>query len=61
MNFTELIKTRRSVRAYTGQAPTKAELEEILKAGTYAPSGSNRQMSVAVCITDPMSTRPSAG
>ena len=53
MNFTELIKTGRSVRAYTGQAPTKAELEEILKAGTYAPSGSNRQMSVAVCITDP--------
>lgn len=35
----ENIKARRSVRAYTGQQVSEEDLQAILEAATYAPSG----------------------
>lgn len=39
----ENILTRRSVRAFSEKDVARGDLEEILKAGLYAPSGMNRQ------------------
>lgn len=39
----ENIMTRRSCRAYTDQEIAQTDLDMILKAGIYAPSGMNRQ------------------
>lgn len=39
----ETILSRRSVRAFTDQKIPREELEQILKAAIYAPSGMNRQ------------------
>jgi nitroreductase len=38
-----LIKTRRSVRRYSGQPLSEQELEMVLEAGRWAPSGQNNQ------------------
>ena len=37
------IKSRRSVRAYTEQQISQEDLNTILEAATYAPSGMNYQ------------------
>lgn len=37
------IITRRSIRAFTNQPINQQDLEMILQAGVYAPSGNNRQ------------------
>lgn len=39
----ENIKTRRSCRSFTDQSICKEDLDRILEAGIYAPSGMNRQ------------------
>ena len=39
----ENILTRRSIRAFSEKEIARGDLEEILKAGLYAPSGMNRQ------------------
>ena len=39
----ENILTRRSVRDFTDQAISKSDLELLIKAGLYAPSGRNQQ------------------
>ncbi len=38
-----LIKTRRSIRKFTGQEIEKEKVEKILEAGRWAPSGKNNQ------------------
>lgn len=43
MDLLEGIYTRRSVRQFTGDAVKKEHLAEIVKAGTWAPSGLNNQ------------------
>jgi nitroreductase len=43
MELIEGIYTRRSVRDYTGEAVRREDLTEIMKAGTWAPSGLNNQ------------------
>ena len=43
MELLEGIYTRRSIRQYTGQPVSREELLEIIKAGTWAPSGMNNQ------------------
>ncbi|MDR3168219.1 MAG: nitroreductase family protein [Candidatus Peribacteria bacterium] len=43
MHTIEAIKTRRSIRAYTSQEIKKADLQEIVEAGMYAPSAYNQQ------------------
>ena len=39
----ENLLTRRSVRQYTAEMPPMEVIEEICKAGTYAPTGMNKQ------------------
>ena len=44
--------TRRSVRSYTDEVPPMEVIEEICKAGTYAPTGMNRQAPIIVAVTN---------
>ena len=44
--------TRRSVRSFTDQIPPKEVIEEIIEAGTYAPTGMNRQAPIIVAVTN---------
>jgi len=37
------IKGRRSVRAYTEEPTSKSDVEAILEAGTWAPTGMGRE------------------
>ncbi len=39
----QLIQTRRSVRAFTSTPVARAQIEKILEAGRFAPSGKNTQ------------------
>ncbi len=50
--FLSLLLTRRSVRAYKPDPVPEALLEEVLRAGTYAPTGGGRQSPVLVAVTD---------
>jgi nitroreductase len=43
MEVLEAIITRRSIRKYTGERVTDAQVELLLKAGMYAPSAVNKQ------------------
>lgn len=52
MDILEELKKRRSVRAYTDKAVSKADLEKIAEAGLFAASGMGRQVTTIVCVTD---------
>ena len=41
----ELIKTRRSTRSFTPEQISRNQLEQILEAGAWAPSGNSFQAS----------------
>lgn len=43
MDTLELIQTRRSVRKYTGERVGDTDIDRILEAGRWAPSGLNNQ------------------
>ncbi|MDO4546054.1 MAG: nitroreductase [Bacillota bacterium] len=47
------IKERRSARKYKDQQITAEELQTVLEAGTYAPSGRGLQASRIVAVQDP--------
>lgn len=49
----EVLKTRRSVRAYESRMPEKRLIDKVLEAGTYAPTGHGRQSPVIVAVTNP--------
>ena len=52
----EVIKTieeRRSIRSYRNEQITKDQLETILEAGSYAPSGMGQQATMMVAVQDP--------
>ena len=46
------LKQRRSVRRYKAEQIKDAELDAILEAGTYAPSGMGKQSAVMVVLQD---------
>lgn len=48
----EKIVSRRSVRSFKPELPEKAVLDEIIKAGTYAATGMNRQSPIIISVTD---------
>lgn len=48
-----LIKTRRSVRAYWSDPVPEELLDEVLEAGSYAPTAMGRQSPVIVAVTSP--------
>lgn len=39
----DVLKTRRSIRKYTDEMPRDEDLERIVEAGLYAPTGMGRQ------------------
>ena len=49
----ELFKQRRSIRRFEPRQISTEELDQILEAGTYAPTGMNRQSPVMVAVQDP--------
>ena len=48
----ENLLTRRSVRQYTAEIPPREVIAEICEAGTYAPTGMNRQSPIIIAVTD---------
>lgn len=46
------IITRRSVKRYTAQSVPETLLKEIVKAGTYAPTGRNSQSPIIIVVTN---------
>lgn len=52
MDLFECIYTRRSIRRYTNAPVERAQLMEIIKAGTWAPSGLNNQPWRFVLVRD---------
>ena len=46
------LKERRSVRAYRPEQISEEQLQTILEAGTYAPSGMGKQSAIMVAIQD---------
>lgn len=46
------LKTRRSVRAFRPDPVDEALLDQVLEAGTYAPTGSGKQSPVIVAVRD---------
>jgi len=46
------IKTRRSIKKYkSDEVPTEL-IEKIIEAGTYAPSGMNKQSAIILAVTN---------
>ncbi|MBR3639812.1 MAG: nitroreductase [Clostridia bacterium] len=43
---------RRSVRKFKPDMPKKEDIDAIIEAGLYAPSGMNRQSAIVVAVTD---------
>lgn len=52
-----LLKTRRSVRKYRPEPVEKERLDAVLEAGTYAPSGMNKQTATIVAVENPEDRR----
>ena len=48
----EVLKTRRSIRAYEERMPEKVLIDQVVEAGTYAPTGMGKQSPIIVAITD---------
>lgn len=48
----KVLEERRSCRAYQPKQITEEELQAVLKAGTYAPTGMGRQSPVIVAVQD---------
>ncbi len=48
----EAILTRRSVRSYKSDMPTRAELDQIIEAGLYAATGRGVQSAIIVAVTN---------
>ncbi len=53
MEAMEMLLSRRSIRAFRPEQITDAELEAVLKAGMYAPSGRNEQGAYYVAVQNP--------
>lgn len=48
----DALKDRRSIRSYKAEQITDEELNAVLEAGTYAPTGHNRQSPLMVVVQD---------
>ena len=47
------MKERRSVRHFKPEMPKKEDLDKIVEAGLWAPSGRNSQSAIILAVTDP--------
>lgn len=52
MDQLEFIKSRRSTRRYDARMPERNDIERVVEAGRYAPSGGNSQTTHFMVITD---------
>ena len=52
METLECIRTRRSIRKYKSDPVPEELLEQVLEAGTWAPTGRNNQAPTIIAITD---------
>ncbi len=50
--FNKTLINRRSIRKYKNEMIPKEILDEIIKVGTYAPTGMNRQSPIIIAITN---------
>lgn len=50
MNFFDLVKYRRSIRKYQSRQIDRADLEQIVQAGLYAPNAGGGQRAIIVAI-----------
>lgn len=48
------LKERRSIRKFKPDMPPRADLEQIVEAGLYAPSGMGKQDTIIVAVTNKM-------
>ncbi len=46
------MKERRSIRSFKADIPKKEDLEKIIEAGLYAPSGQGKQSAIILVVTD---------
>ncbi|MBO4220065.1 MAG: nitroreductase [Clostridia bacterium] len=46
------MKERRSIRRFRSEMPSKEDIDSIIEAGLYAPSGMNRQSAIVIAVTD---------
>ena len=53
MDILEILKGRRSIRKYKSEQIKESELEKILEAGMYAPSGMGRQSARMIVVQNP--------
>lgn len=53
MELLELMRRRRSIRKYQTRQVSRADLEAVLEAGTYAPNAGGGQRSMLVGVRDP--------
>ena len=54
------IVERRSIKKYKSDMVPTELIDEVLKAGTYAPSGMNRQSPIIIAITKSIIVTPSS-
>ncbi len=52
MQTMENIKSRRSIRKFKPEMPSKDSIEQIVEAGTYAATGMNKQSPIIIAVTD---------
>ncbi len=50
---TDIFKTRRSIKKYRPEQIKASELDMVLEAGTYAPTGRNMQSPIIVSVQSP--------
>ena len=50
-DFIEMMKTRRSVRKFKSEMPSKELIDQVVEAGLYAASGMDRQGVITLVIT----------
>lgn len=46
------IMSRRSVKAYKPEMPSQELIDQVVEAGTHAPTGMNRQSPIIIEVTD---------
>lgn len=51
-DFFEVVKARRSVRRYTGDPVSDADIQKVLEAGRWAPTGANTQPCEFIVVRD---------
>jgi nitroreductase len=61
MDCIEALKTRRSIRAYTGEPVSREMIEGIIDCGRLAPTANNVQPREFVAVTEPATLRAIAG